>query len=525
MAAGFWQEILNLVEPGGTSDASYYSEGRAQAGEWGNIISVAFERTTPNSPERQQFVDLLEGVGFWQPTDDRNYWVGLNQDASADIATLASAAETRLPGIGDAPAGGGEREAGGDVTVAPGAPAEEGQAEEGVGAGGTDPETQLTILTGKEMKWYFDSNSGKWYVEYGLPNSDRNMIFEATPEQMDNLFGANYRPTDYDTASLRNLTARSGSTFGGNVAEMEGTGTFEAEVVRVQTLALDEGRLPDWAAESGTAMDIIYTAQAEGKSTDWTLQQLSNTPEFKVRFPGIDNLIKDGNLSLAEGITGFLEYEAGVNAARKASGLGGTSSPEQVGNLLTAGHSLTVINSTVQGYNRMAKFAPAMEAFNQVLAANGQAEIASIDEMLAFVSGRSSAEIYDLYEASSIQEAAVGAGLGDVFSVQDAIQASYASNQTLETATAGMQKAAEMMLRMRHEIDINQFDLTSEELIDINLGQAPRSGRSQAEIHESINRAVLSATGELKKRTQPFVAFGSGGTPEAASLRAARQQS
>jgi len=387
----------------------------------------------------------------------------------------------------------------------------------GFGAG------ELTILTGEDMKWHFDRKSGKWMVSYGLPGSGRRLVFEAETQDMDKIFGTGMRPQDYEVVDTREFLGRDGVTFGGDVLEMTGTGSFEGEMERVIALAMDEGKLPDWADESDEIMDILFIAQSEGKDMAWTVRQISDTQSFKERFPGIDKMMKEGGMDLSEAIPAFLEYEAGVNAAMKAAGLEHEVTPDIISGLIDAGHSLTVINSTVAGYNRMQNYKPALDAFNEVLAANGMDTITSIDDMLDFVAGRSSSEVYDLYEASSIQEAAVGAGLGGVFSVDDAMNTAYATNQTLESATAGMQKAAEFLLRMRHEV--NMGSLTESELIDINLGVTPRSGRSTAEIHESINRAVSSAQGDLLKRAQSAKSYGSGGTPQAVSLRRARQES
>lgn len=419
----------------------------------------------------------------------------------------------------------GAQDAGG-LEVSPGAPSEESVTEEGIGIDdGDDSTPDMTILTSDEMKWFFDRASGKWYVEYGLPNSDRNVIFEAEPDQLDALFGDGYRPSDYTARSLKDLVARAGSTFAGNIAEVEGTGTFESEVNRVTTLALDEGKLPDWALQDGVALDIIFTAQSEGKSDEWVLDQLSKTDGFKQRFPGMDKFTSDNNISLAEGVTGFLEFEAGVDRARRSIGQSGETDPELVGQLLTAGHSLTDINNTVNGFKRMREFQPAMDAFNQILAAQGADPITDIESMFDFVTGKAPAEVYDLWEASSIAEAAVGAGLGDVFSAEDALAAAASGTHTLQTASAAMSKAAEMLLRLRHEVDTNKFGLDTEDLIDLSLGQTPRSGKPESEIMENVNRAVLSAQGDLKKRASSFKQFGSSGQVQAASLRGLRQGS
>ena len=539
----FWDEFLTILEGGTrTSVVEYYlpqggSQGIggsfAQTGEWANVIEQTFARTGAGSPERARLVDLLKEAEFWDPTDDLDFWK--NQEInSLDVTDLANAAEARFPtmfGANDEPAliGGKpnpEVDVGGGVTTRPGAPAEENQAEEGVGGGGVDSETQLTILTGDEMEWHFDRNSGKWYVEYGLPGSTRTVIFEAEPDQMDALFGAGNRPIGYTQSTLAGLTQRGGTTFSGNIAEMEGVGRFESEVERVQTLALDEGRLPEWALASPEVMDIIYVAQAEGKTDAWALEQIATTAGFKTRFPGIMKLKDDGNLTLDQAVSGFLEYESGVRATLQASGLSQEiATPETIGNLLDAGHSLKVIQDTASKFRRAKEFAPAMDAFNAVLTQQGLQPITELQDMMDFMGGKASADVYDLWEASSLRETAVTAGLGDIFTAEDAFSAALEGNHTLETATQSMQRAAQLLLRLRHEVDTGAFGLNHEELIDISLGQAVRSGRSSAEVQESINRAVASATAERKGRARPFKQFGSSGTPEAASLRNVRQES
>ena len=239
----------------------------------------------------------------------------------------------------------------------------------------------------------------------------------------------------------------------------------------------------------------------------------------------LDNFKGEGNLTTIEAIAGFLEYETGVKQALKAMGQEAIVTPELIGQLLTGGHSLTTIKDTVRGFRRLQKFEFAMNAFNEVLQGLGEDPITDIQDMLDFVSGKASQDIYDLYEASSIQEAALSAGLGDVFSVEDSIAFAQSGNFNLESATAGMRKASELLLRLRHEVDVGKFGLSHEELIDISLGQAPRSGRPESEVLDSVNRAVLSAQGQLRRRARPQQTFSAGGALQTTSLRGLRQES
>jgi len=111
-------------------------------------------------------------------------------------------------------------------------------------------------------------------------------------------------------------------TFGGNIAEMEGRGSFEAEIDRVVALALDEGKLPDWLEDSASerVYDLLYIAQSEGKSDAWFLEQVSKLPEFHTRFPGI-SVLRDLGMDLTESIGAFLEMEQGLRTLQLQYGL------------------------------------------------------------------------------------------------------------------------------------------------------------------------------------------------------------
>lgn len=425
-----------------------------------------------------------------------------------------------------------EENAGGGVTIdesGKGVKEGEKKSDRGVGGKGEDEETRLTILTGRKMEWFFDKSSGKWYVSYGLPGKDeeRSLLFEASPEQMDALFGPDMRPTEFKRRSLERLTRSRNVTFGGNIAEMEGKGRFEDEVRRVKALALDNGVLPEWAEKTGEVMNIIYIAQAEGKSGDWMLNEISRTQGFKERFPGIKRIKEAGNLTLEEAITGFLEFEAGVKAA--VTGIGGKPgrvTPEVVGGLLKRGHSLDTVVSGVAKFDRMKAYRPAMQAFNKVLEANGMEPIRKLQDMFDFVAGKAPADVYEIWEASSVSEAAAAAGLGDIFTAEDAMKfAAETEGQTsLGDATQGFQEAANLLLRLRHEVDVGRFGLDQDDIIDLSLGRAPRSGTSGADLTENMNRAILSAQGNLKGRAKPFKGFSQTGTSQDASLGGLRSR-
>lgn len=506
----FWTDFLTLLEGGNrTSDPKYYVDGKAQEGEWANIIAKVFERTGPGSAEREQLVQLLDDAGFWADTDDRNYWltVDANDPAFAgDIATLEAAGEERLPNLFGGP--------GGTPGVDP------------TGGVGPDPDTQLKIMSSPTLKYYKDPNTGKWYASYKLPNSDRFVFFDVTEDQLTSMFGG--RPPQAESRTFRSLTGDSKFTYSGNIAEMAGEGKFEDEVAHVIALGLEDGKLPEWASQDPEILDLIYIAQAEQKSNDWLIDKIATTNSFKVRFPHIETLKNRGNLTYGEAVTGFLEYESQLRTAVQATGMSpDTVTPDAVGSLLERGYSVEASIKGISVLDRANKYAPALNAFNAVLTSAGYDPITDVQGMFDFMAGAAPTEVYDLWEASSVSEAANAAGLGGVYSAEDAIAFAMQSqgNVSLADATSAFQSAAQLLLRMRSEVDVERYGLTTDELIDMSLGMPPRSGRSAADIQENMNRAVLSAHTSLQKQANPFVGFSASGTPQRASFGGLREGS
>lgn len=395
---------------------------------------------------------------------------------------------------------------------------------------GEDEATSLSILQSREMKWYFDRSSGKWYVEYGLPNSNRVLVFEARPDQMNALFGIGNRPRNYGIINnLRSWLAVRGRTFAGNIAEMEGTGYFEDEMERVIALALDEGILPDWLKDtaSGAVYDLIYIAQSEGKSTDWLLEQISRLPEFKRRFPHIKTL-QDLGMSLTESIGAFLEMEQGLKTLELQYGRDPARiTPKRVGGLLAKGYNMNQIVEAYAVFDRLRDFGPALTAFNEILVASGREPIQGRNA-IRFLRGMAPQETYDFYEASSIREAATAAGVGQFLSAAEAIDIALQTpeNFTLGEATQYLSAAAQAILRMRHEIAIDKYDVSADDLIDLSLGIQPRSGQSIGEITENVERMLQEARAYIDQyRATPGIRVDEYGRPKASGLNPARPMS
>jgi hypothetical protein len=414
-----------------------------------------------------------------------------------------------------------ETDQGGGVETGPDGP-DETVAEGGVG-GQTD-ET-VSILTSRDMQWHFDPATGKWLVSYKMPNTDRRLVFEASGSQLDAIFGEGQRPLEYESVSFAELTQREGITFAGDIAEVEGTGSFEAEIESVIARSLDEGTLPEWAKADPEVTDLLYISVAEGKGQDWLIEQLAKLPSFQQRFPGISAFQNTG-LNISESVSAFLELEEGVKElVMRDGGDPNSITPATIGDLVAKGHSLSDVQFVFGAFDRMEKNAGALSAFNEILAARGLNPLDE-DGQFDFMAGNAPAELYDIWEESSLHQAALDAGLS--IGVQGAIDLAARTEglTSYDAALEGLNQAAKNLLQFRSELALDQYDLNEQDLIDLSLGLAPSSGTPQADIARNIDRAVRSATAAVSaKRSNPFVRFTNEGVPQQASNTRQRQES
>lgn len=396
----------------------------------------------------------------------------------------------------------------------------EDKSESGVGGKG---DATVSILKSPSMRWFFDPNTGKWYVSYQLPNSDMTVFYEATGDQLDAIFGKNQRPSDYTTTKFDKLTNR--FIFAGDISEVEGTGSFNQEVKKVIALATDEGKLPSWAENDPEIYAILYVAVTEGKSEDWMIKQISKTDSFGKRFPGIQKLEAQG-LTLTEAITGFLEFETGVKQLFNRRGLPPSAvTPDMIGSWLAKGHSLTDVQFVYDAFDTLQQNKGAMQAFNQVLKARGMEPLDKKGQ-IDFLAGTASQNLYKIWEEASFNRAAKEAGLD--IGTRDAMKLARRTEgfTGYDAALEGLTQAASSILRFRTELDLNLYDIDQEDLIDLSLGLAPSSGKSQAELARNIERALNAArAGQDGPRANRFRQFSDQGVPQGVSTQRARTAS
>lgn len=395
---------------------------------------------------------------------------------------------------------------------------------EGTNQGGGDVKP-LRILRSNSLTWFKDTKTGKYYARYQIPGTNHFTLFEAEDEQVKALFD-NGVPPSAQSINVDSLIRREDYHFSGNVAEVEGDGQWETEVNRVITLALDQRSLPDWIKNDSAAQGFLWMMVTEDRSDDWFYDQISKLPSFKKRYPGLDKLTGLG-LTTVEAVQSFTEFEVQAKQLHAAAGFDAKAiTPDIVGGLLTRGYNIKSVAESYSIWKRMNDNAPALAAFNQVLQAQGKAALSGT-QMYKFLQGTAEGDLYDIYEASAIREAATGVGLGNIFSANDALSLALGTTQNLSVDQAYQQfsQVAAQALRFRHELDVSKFGLDVDDLIDVSFGRAPRSGKTVADVGETLTRISKAAEAALGPRINPFTGFTTEGRPQARSLAALRQAS
>lgn len=352
---------------------------------------------------------------------------------------------------------------------------------------------QITDPTGTEA-------SSKWVVFYTLPGG-QTVYFEATPDQMKAIFGPVSQPQQFSTISQSSLDSTEGLFFGGNVAEVETQQpeNFITAYERAVAAGLGTGVVPEELRGNVEIESLIFLAEHEDWSTDRLFEELAKTQAFRARFPQIDVFRKQG-LNVQQAVQGYREYENMVNALNlQYEGREATS--DEITSLIARQHSPQLIQSTYEVFERFETNEKALAAFNEVLQFSGR-PVLSEDDMFNFLAGEGAPELYDFYAQAALREASVSAGLGDVADLSDirTIQGLLGDDIDFGRAYEGMTQAARLILQYRHEIDLGELEM--DDLVDINLGIAPRSGNTQAAVARSMERALASARAFLNRRTR-----------------------
>jgi hypothetical protein len=385
------------------------------------------------------------------------------------------------------------------------------------GKGGTNVLTGIT-------SWYLDNSTKKYYATYTLPVSGFQMVFEATPAQMDAIFGAGVRPM-YTYSNFEAIVKPNNRVFAGSLAEMEGTGTFTDHYKRVLTIALDQGSLPAWAAGDKKVEELMFIEAAEDKGEDWLIEQYSQLPSFQARYPNL-NAFKKLNMTTLEAVKAFQEYEAVLKELQRSVNQNeNLVTPATVAAVFSRGYAASDLKAVYDTFQRMENNSDALSAFNSILVQQGKPALTPASAF-QFMAGQAPQDFYEIYEAASFAEGAQNAGLGTLFNAADALRVAALTPgfTSLGDSYSIMSELAGTLLRFRGDIDFQRYGLTADDLMDLHFGVAPQSGASLADIEDNMRRAVAEAQDNMQRsRLKPFTGFTESGVAQQRSLTGYRK--
>lgn len=378
-------------------------------------------------------------------------------------------------------------------------------------------------LLGGQSKWYV-TEDGQYFIAYKIPGTNHWSYFEASEQELEQIFGEGILPDAEEIKSERTLANNRRFHYGGTVAEVSGDGNFQAEAEGAMARALRSGRLPDWAQENDEIIALVFLSEEEEWSDDKLMEEISKTRAFKKRFKGIEELYSEG-LSVAEAVSAYRDYENQLNALYKRHDLDKVVKPGDVGRLIEKGHSIDDVTFIYEKFKQMQDNQHTFRAFNNILQQRNMKPLKKQDQM-KFLMGEAPAELYDIWEETAILDAARQAGIGNYLSAAEAVRLAErtAGVRTDTNINRAMQEAAALALRFRASIDVGRYGLNADDIIDMSMGLAPRSGVSGAELQSKMQKIAKEAEKFLRQQATPYIGFTESGVPGARSFGESRQE-
>ena len=514
----FWDEFLNLLDDPDSVRGYYLPQSGegidgnfAQPGEWANVINKLFERTEPDSAERQQAVNLLDQAGFWAPTDDLDWWIG--QDVNeTDLNDLRNAAEARFPtlfGADDFPVGfGGVAEGGAEVIP-------------GIMSGGT-----LTRIDreGREVLW------GITYVVQGI---EHVYTFDSK-EAMDAILGPDAVASGkYGFMILSEDTLNDGDTWIlGDAAMFAGQdgsyNTYFDDIM--QEAALEAGvRNPGRIGEY-LSQPEIQRIMAEGQVGGWSnariQAEIRNTDYYQnTLYPGIVNLLNAGSPN-PEG--DYLRFVSSVDASLEMLGYERDaygSYRSIAGEMLDRGISANEFNMFAPVFVRAEQSQDFAEVLNKWTEQDLGVSI-SFEDWFDVLDGATPGEIAQVVEKAILSFAAEATGtLLDDETISRLAELTDLSENQMRVAF----NSAEEALLAVGQHDLARYGLSQEALVSAAFGLESVGGDpwadgggdfSAAEIQKRARKAAKELGIQDDRKAQFFVGFDPFGAPTRQGLAA-----
>ena len=502
----FWVWLFRDIIKDGTSDPSYYSEGRAQPGEWANAILTAFNVTAPGSPERIALIDRLADDGVID-APDRNYWYGGTRETiGRDYQNLGNAAEEffiqTVPAepTPDAPEPS-------DVSIIPGEPPPQ-RIPETRGGRPIPAGMRLVRITnpaGSDAGELFLLIGDVYGVNLAYEIGDRAAV-EAQFGGIEN-FGAFESMTQAQFDALQILTV--------GTADELGPESLQARFDRdMRAPGFDSP--PAWMSADQTAMATVVAAVSEGWSPERSWEPLSEVERWTVRSRGLDVVRSQmGTTSFVDSIAEFVRREGLLRESILSSrGPQADVSQQYVTSLIASGWQPEEIDELLQLEKRVRNNPAVMDNINEIFAFQGIAPL-DPDDFVAFLQDQDALSLDPSFTPSDIFESvndalrlqalitegidvdigfAVGLGTG----VSETIGA-------MEQFSRQAQLTAGFIAANQAELNFAKLGLSREDIIAAVFGEVagPDGDKDRKPVSE-VNRILEQFARERTRKAQGF---------------------
>jgi hypothetical protein len=256
-----------------------------------------------------------------------------------------------------------------------------------------------------------------------------------------------------------------------------------------------EGILKGFGIPAGVFRSLIDQGVRQNWTTEELLARIYGTKAFKRMFPGIFR--KDGSLRMSP-----LEYRHISDVYNSVGNEFGINlSKRQLGRWISRNVSMQEARDRFTWAKRLITYKPSLLEFREVLKAN-RLSTKGLDtdkELIDFVAGRGSKQLYDLYEQFNFGLASREAGLNKNFDQGFLRQLARQTPgfQTEEDLQRSFQSLARQIRTTIPLSKIHNFGLNDRELAQLEFG-----GPRQAEIAEKVRRVLLT---EQASRGEQFV--------------------
>lgn len=356
--------------------------------------------------------------------------------------------------------------------------------------------------------WYkisgYPGVSGDTYaIEYTL-DSGRKIYYLASKSELDSIFGEGQTPPQVTNETWANFSSPTDRFFGGAASEVIGSNdNFATRVTRViQSGGTNELPLPDFVQNNQDLLDIFFLAVAEGKSESWLLREMSKVQAFKDEFPGIDTIYAQTQ-DWKEAVNTWNTFSSEITKLNVRYGETVDVS-DLVSAAVTKGYNIQDIQKTYEIFDKAEQNSDFLTAFQSIIDQDPDVtfDVTTPQGIVDFFEGKAPTEIYDLYEASSIQQQATRFELG--INAEGAIQLALQTpgQITQQNIAQSLQQAAIQIARFREDIDANRYGLTEQVIINSALG-VKTPGISEIEIQDAFSK--IFQENQALQQNQPFV--------------------